>query len=137
MATHSSVLAWRIPGTGEPVGCHLWGSTELDTTEVKQDLEKAEEPEIKLPTSVGSSKKQESFRETSTKTEIRPKPSLSLIPWWEGGQGKRGEAESQSHSFPSLTQGVGLSISHITQSPTVSHLHGGRKAHKPQVIGSG
>ena len=28
----------------------------------KLDLEKAEEPEIKLPTSVGSSKKQESFR---------------------------------------------------------------------------
>ena len=26
------------------------------------DLEKAEEPEVKLPTSVGSSKKQESFR---------------------------------------------------------------------------
>ena len=33
MATHSSVLAWRIPGTGELVGCHLWGRTELDTTE--------------------------------------------------------------------------------------------------------
>ena len=33
MATHSSVLAWRIPGTGEPVGCHLWGRTESDTTE--------------------------------------------------------------------------------------------------------
>ena len=30
MATHSSVLAWRIPGTGEPVG--LWGRTESDTT---------------------------------------------------------------------------------------------------------
>ena len=29
------------------------------------DLEKAEEPEIKLPTSVGSSKKQESSRKTS------------------------------------------------------------------------
>ena len=28
-------------------------------------LEKAEEPEIKLPTSAGSSKKQESYRETS------------------------------------------------------------------------
>ena len=28
----------------------------------KLDLEKAEEPEIKLPTSVGSSKKQESFK---------------------------------------------------------------------------
>ena len=44
MATHSSVLAWRIPGTGEPgglpsqerrslMGCHLWGHTESDTTE--------------------------------------------------------------------------------------------------------
>ena len=30
--------------------------------ELKLDLEKAEEPEIKLPTSVGSSKKQESSR---------------------------------------------------------------------------
>ena len=28
MATHSSVLAWRIPGTGSLVGCHLWGRTE-------------------------------------------------------------------------------------------------------------
>ena len=32
----------------------------------KLELEKAEEPEIKLPTSAGSSKKQESFRKTST-----------------------------------------------------------------------
>ena len=32
----------------------------------KLDLEKAEEPEVKLPTSVGSSKKQESSRKTST-----------------------------------------------------------------------
>jgi len=34
MATHSSVLAWRIPGTGEPGGLRLWGRTESDTTEV-------------------------------------------------------------------------------------------------------
>ena len=33
MATHSSVLAWRIPGTGSLVGFRLWGHTELDTTE--------------------------------------------------------------------------------------------------------
>ena len=33
MATHSSVLAWRIPGTGEPGGCRLWGRPESDTTE--------------------------------------------------------------------------------------------------------
>ena len=36
MATHSSVLAWRIPGTGSLVGCHLWDHTESDTTEVTQ-----------------------------------------------------------------------------------------------------
>ena len=34
MATHSSVLAWRIPVWGSLVGCHLWGRTESDTTEV-------------------------------------------------------------------------------------------------------
>ena len=28
MATHSRVLAWRIPWMGEPGGCHLWGHTE-------------------------------------------------------------------------------------------------------------
>ena len=36
MATHSSVLAWRIPGTGSLVGCRLRGRTELDTTEATQ-----------------------------------------------------------------------------------------------------
>ena len=34
MATHSSVLAWRIPGMGSLVGCRLWGRTESDTAEV-------------------------------------------------------------------------------------------------------
>ena len=36
MATHSSVLAWRIPGMGSLVGCRLWGRTELDKTEATQ-----------------------------------------------------------------------------------------------------
>ena len=30
MATHSSALAWRNPGTGSLVGCRLWGRTESD-----------------------------------------------------------------------------------------------------------
>ena len=33
MASHSSVLAWRIPGTQEPGGLLLWGCTESDMTE--------------------------------------------------------------------------------------------------------
>ena len=41
----------------------------------KLDLEEAEEPEIKLPTSVGSLKKQESSRKTSTFALLTmPKP---------------------------------------------------------------
>ena len=41
----------------------------------KLDLEKAEEPGIKLPTSIGSSKKQENSRKTSTSALlIIPKP---------------------------------------------------------------
>ena len=44
MATHSSVLAWKIPGTEEPgtlLGC-LWGRTESDTTEVTQQQPEAQ-----------------------------------------------------------------------------------------------
>ena len=36
MATHSSVLAWRIPGMGEPGGLLSMGFAESDTTEATQ-----------------------------------------------------------------------------------------------------
>ena len=46
----------------------------------KLDLEKAEEPQIKLPTSVGSSKKQERSRKTSTSALLTmPKPLTMWI----------------------------------------------------------
>ena len=52
----------------------------------KLDLEKAEEREIKLPTSVGSSKKQESPRKTSTSALLTmPKP---LTVWTTTNCGK-------------------------------------------------
>ena len=52
----------------------------------KLDLEKAEEPEIKLPTSAGSAKKQESSRETFTSALlITPKP---LTVWITANCGK-------------------------------------------------
>ena len=34
MATHSSVLAWRIPGMEEPGGLQSTGHKELNTTEL-------------------------------------------------------------------------------------------------------
>ena len=33
MATHSSILAWKIPWMEEPVGYSPWGCKELDTTQ--------------------------------------------------------------------------------------------------------
>ena len=50
-----------------------------ELSDTQADLEKIEEPEIKLPTSIGSSKKQESSRKTSTSALLRTlKP---LIVW--------------------------------------------------------
>ena len=54
--------------------------------DVQLDLEKAEEPEIKLQTSVGSSRKQESPRKTSTSALLTvPKP---LTVWVTTNSGK-------------------------------------------------
>ena len=57
IATHSSILAWRIPGTGEPggPGCGLWGRTELDTTEATQQQQ---QPSIPLFLKIQSSDQQ-------------------------------------------------------------------------------
>ena len=107
MATHSSILAWRIPGTEKPsgllsMGSHRAGHDQSNLAAAgahaskimlkilqarlqqymnqkllnyKLDLEKAEQPEIKLPTSDGSSKKQESSRKTSISALLTfPKP---------------------------------------------------------------
>ena len=64
-ATHSSVLAWRIPETGMPGGLPSMAlhSVRHDWSDLAEAA--AEEPEIKLPTSAGSSKKQDSSRNTS------------------------------------------------------------------------
>ena len=60
-----------------------WG---LNFQMFKLDLEKAEEPEIKLPTSIGSLKKQESSRKTSTSALLTtPKP---LTVWITTNYGK-------------------------------------------------
>jgi len=45
----------------------------------KLDLEKAEEPEIKLPTSVVSQKKQENSRKTSTSASLTTLKPLTAM----------------------------------------------------------
>ena len=49
-------------------------------------LEKAEEPEIKLPTSAGSWKKQENFRKTSTYASVTKLKPLTV--WIKTNFGK-------------------------------------------------
>ena len=61
----------------------------------KLDLEKAEEPEIKLPTSVGLSKKQDSSRKTSTSALLTmPKPLTVWITTYCGKFLKRWEYQT-------------------------------------------
>ena len=52
---------------------------------LKPVLEKAEEPEIKLPTSTGSSKKQESSKKTSTSALDFPGGSDSKVSAYNAG----------------------------------------------------
>ena len=59
---------------------------ELRIPDVQAGFSKAKEPEIKLPTSIGLSKKQESSRKTSTSALlITPKP---LVVWITTNCGK-------------------------------------------------
>ena len=65
----------------------------------KLDLEKAEEPEIKLPTSAGSWKKQESSRKTSISALLTmPKPFTVWITTNCGKFFKRWEYETTLHA---------------------------------------
>ena len=68
----------------------------------KLDLEKAEEPEIKLPTSVGSSKKQESSRNTSTFASLTMLNSLC------------GSQQTVENFFKRWKHQTTLSVSHET-----------------------
>ena len=58
----------------------------------KLDLEKAEKPEIKLPTHAGSSKKQESSRKTSTSTLLTTPKRLTV--WIQQTVEKRWEYQT-------------------------------------------
>ena len=71
-------------------------------------FKKAEEPQIKLPTSVGSSQKQESFRNTFTFALLTtPKP---LIVWVTTNCGKFLEMgiQDQSPDLPPEKHGDGI-----------------------------
>ena len=85
-------------------GYSPWGRKELDTTEqlsltqILQRGAKAKEPEIKLPTTVGLSKKQESSGITSTSALLTiPKP---LTVWTTTNSGKFFNRKEYQNSWP-------------------------------------
>ena len=57
-----------------------------EISDVQAGFRKGKEPEIKLPTSVGSLKKQENFRKTSASTSLTT--LKSLIMWFTTNCGK-------------------------------------------------
>ena len=80
LVSHASKVALKI------LQARLQQYMNCELPYVQLDLEKAEEPEIKLPTSTGSSKKQESSRKTSTSALLTtPKP---LTVWITANCGK-------------------------------------------------
>ena len=67
LTSHASKVTLKI--------IQAWLQQYMNFQVFKLDLEKAEEPEIKLPISIGSSKKQENSRKTSTSALLTtPKP---------------------------------------------------------------
>ena len=74
MATHSSVLAWRIPGTGEPRGLPSMGSHRVGHD--WSDLATA--AESLCPSSPSSGK--EFFQKKKNPPKIKPS-SLMYLPW--------------------------------------------------------
>ena len=71
LISHASKVMLKIP----QARLQQYVNRELPDVQDKMDLEKAEETEIKLPTCIGSSKKQESSRKTSISALLTmPKP---------------------------------------------------------------
>ena len=83
----------------------------------KLDLEKAKDPEIKLPTSIGSLKKQESYRKTSTSALLTmPKP---LTVWITTNSGKFWKRWEYQTTLPTLLRNL-----YAGQEATVRTGHG-------------
>ena len=91
----SHMLAKQCSKFSKPGFSSMWT---LTFQMFKLDLEMAEEPEIKLPTSVGSSKKQESSRKTSISALLTmPKP---LTVWITTNCGKYTYKKPKSKIIP-------------------------------------
>ena len=74
-SSHMLVNASKCSKFSKPGFSNTWT---MNFQMFKLDFEKAEEPEIKLPTSVGSLKKQESYRKTSISAPLTTPKTLTI-----------------------------------------------------------
>ena len=86
MATHSSVLAWRIPGTWEPGGLPSMGSHRVRHDWSNLAAAAAAEPQTKLPTFTGSWRNQENSRKSPTSASLGTLKALTV--WIPANCGK-------------------------------------------------
>ena len=92
LITHASKVVLKI------LQAKLQQHVNCELQMFKLDLEKAEEPEIKLPTSIVSSKKQQSSRKTSTSALLTmPKP---LTVWITTSCGKFLKRQKYQTTWP-------------------------------------
>ena len=75
---HSSHKFWASKEMLKILQANLQQFVNFNIQMFKLDLEKAEEPEIKMPTSAGSSKKQESSKKTSTSAFLTTPQPLTV-----------------------------------------------------------
>ena len=100
MATHSSVLAWRIPGMGEPGGLPSMGSHRSDTTEAIQQQQQQQQ-DFNNSLAYSLSKKQ-ILCKSSTEKKI---PEFLLVLSWDSTAYKLGIGTfNPSQSFHFWTQ---------------------------------
>ena len=109
MATHSSVLAWRIPGTGEPGGLPSMGRTESDTTEATQQQQQQT-----------ASLVAQTVKGLPTMQETRVRFLGGEIPWRRQWQPTPVLLPGKSHGWRSL---VGYSPWGCKESDTTERLH--------------
>ena len=94
MATHSSILAWRIPWTEEPKGYSPKGCKELDTTEHTHRIPQPSPPS--WPTASTPMESTSSPSDSLLLVESHKPLNLSFSPWWLIGHLTNVMAETDS-----------------------------------------
>ena len=147
MATHSSVLAWRIPGRGSLVGHRLWGHTELDTTEATYQQQQQHGQLLKYSSIMSSNESQDCFNSHLRLKERQTNGGEDGGRWFS--QNKHCPT-CHGHSFIQL-QSFGyaddflssLIYEHFILFPKGNLLviafvsYFGAKLHRPKIIGAG